>query len=75
MITYAGQDTDQEEHSSFVGENANLYNYFGNQYGSFSENWKLTYLKTKQYLSRAYIQWMLNHTTWNLFFFFICVTL
>ena len=29
-----------------AGENANLYNHSGNQYGSFSENWKSTYLRT-----------------------------
>ena len=40
MIVYAGEDVEQEEHSSIVGGNANLYNQFGNQYDNFLENWK-----------------------------------
>jgi hypothetical protein len=27
------------EHSSTAGGIANCYNYFGNQFGGFSENW------------------------------------
>jgi hypothetical protein len=29
-----------KEHIFIAGESANLYNYFGNQFGSFSENWE-----------------------------------
>ena len=49
MIASAGVDVEQEEHSSIVGRNANLYNHSGNQQGSFSENWESTYLRTQQY--------------------------
>jgi hypothetical protein len=36
----AGKIMEQVEHSSIAGRNTNLYNYFGNQSGSFSENWE-----------------------------------
>ena len=36
---------EQGEHSSVAGGSANLYSYFGNQYGYFSENRELIYLK------------------------------
>jgi hypothetical protein len=35
----AGEDV-EKEHSSIAGGSANLYNYFGNQFGSFSKNWE-----------------------------------
>ncbi|KAL6057836.1 hypothetical protein STEG23_034039 [Scotinomys teguina] len=44
---HVGENVEQEEHSSTVGGNANWYNYSGNQYGGFSENWELYFLKTK----------------------------
>jgi hypothetical protein len=37
---YAGEHVVQQEHSSFAGVNANLYNHFENQFGGFSENWE-----------------------------------
>ena len=40
MTADAGKDVGKEEHSSIAGGIANLYNYSGNQSGSFSENWK-----------------------------------
>jgi hypothetical protein len=39
-ISHAGEDVEKEEHSSIGGGSANLYNHFGNQLGSLSENWK-----------------------------------
>ncbi|ERE70350.1 zinc finger protein [Cricetulus griseus] len=45
-----------------AGGSANLYSHFADQYGSFSENWKSTYLKTQQYHFWAY-QEMHIHTT------------
>jgi hypothetical protein len=36
----AGEDVEKEEHSSFVGRIASLYNPSGNQSGGFSDNWK-----------------------------------
>ena len=47
MNAHAGEDVEQEEHPSISGGYANLYSYFGNQYGGFSENWELIYLKTQ----------------------------
>jgi hypothetical protein len=35
-----GEDGDQGEHFFIAGGNANLYNQFTNQFGSFSENWE-----------------------------------
>jgi hypothetical protein len=31
---------EEGEHSSIAGESTNWYNYFGNQFGCFSENWE-----------------------------------
>jgi hypothetical protein len=44
-----GKDGEQWEYSSIVGRSANLWNNSGNQYGSFSENQELIYLKTQPY--------------------------
>ena len=41
MTAHAGEDVDQEKHSSLTGGRANLYNHFGNQFGHFSENWEI----------------------------------
>lgn len=38
VTVHAGEAVEQGEHSSIVGEIANFYSYFGNQYGCFSEN-------------------------------------
>ena len=35
---HAGEDVEQEEHFFIAGDNENLSNHFGNQYGRFSEN-------------------------------------
>jgi hypothetical protein len=35
----AGEDMEEEEHSSIVGGIASLYNHSANQSGSSSENW------------------------------------
>jgi hypothetical protein len=35
----AGEDVENEEHSSIVGGIASLYNHSGNQFGGSSENW------------------------------------
>jgi hypothetical protein len=35
----AGEDVEKEDHSSIVGGIASLYNHYGSQSGSFSENW------------------------------------
>jgi hypothetical protein len=40
VIAHAVKDVEQGEHSSIAGGSANLYNHFGNQLGSFSENWE-----------------------------------
>jgi hypothetical protein len=39
VIAHAGEDVEQEKHSSIAGGSANFYNYFRNQFGGFSENW------------------------------------
>ena len=49
MTAYAGEDEEQEKHAY----SADLYKHYGNQYGGFSENWKLIYLKTQEYHSWA----------------------
>ena len=40
MTEHAGEDVEQEGHSSIASGSENLYNYSGNQSGSFSENWE-----------------------------------
>ena len=52
---FVGEDVKSGEDSSTADGSANLYNHFGNKYGSFSENWESIYLKTQQYYSWAYI--------------------
>jgi hypothetical protein len=39
-IAHAEEDVEQGEDSSTAAGSANLYNYFGNQFGGFSENWE-----------------------------------
>jgi hypothetical protein len=41
VTAHVGEHVKQGEHSSIAGGCANLYIHFGNQYGSFSENWDL----------------------------------
>jgi len=58
-----GEDAEKEELSSIVGGIAKWYNHSGNQSGGSSENWTFHYLRTQLYLSWAYIQKILQHTT------------
>ena len=51
MTAYAREDVEYGEHSSIAGVNENPYSHFGNQYGNFSENLELVYLRTQQYHS------------------------
>jgi hypothetical protein len=37
MTSHADKDVKKEEHSSIASGSANLYNYIGNQFNSFSE--------------------------------------
>jgi hypothetical protein len=55
----AGEDVEEEEHSSIAGVIANWYNHSGNQCGGSSENWTWFYWKIQQYYSWAYTQKML----------------
>jgi hypothetical protein len=52
----AGEDVENEEHSSIAGGIASLYNLSENQSGGSSENWTYYYRRIPQYLSWAYIQ-------------------
>ena len=45
MTVHAGKNVEPVEHSSIDGGAANIYSYYGNQYGGPSENCELTYLK------------------------------
>ena len=49
MTAYAGEDVEQSKYSSIAGGSANLYSFFGNHYGRFSEKWKSIYLKIQLY--------------------------
>jgi hypothetical protein len=40
VTAHADEDLEKEECFSIAGGNINLYNHSGNQFGSFSENWK-----------------------------------
>ena len=46
---HAVKDAEKGEHSSIAGGITNLYNRSGNQSGSFSESWELSYLKTSYF--------------------------
>jgi hypothetical protein len=39
VTALTGKDVAQEEHYFIAGGIANWYNYFGNQFCGFSENW------------------------------------
>jgi hypothetical protein len=39
MIEDAGEDVENEEHSSIAGGTASWYNHSGNKSGGSSENW------------------------------------
>jgi hypothetical protein len=51
---HAGQDVEHGEYSFITGRSENLYNYCGNLFGDFSENWDSFYLKTQLYHSLTY---------------------
>jgi len=59
----AGENVEKDEHSSIVGGIVNWYKHSGNQSGGSSENWIFHSLRTQLYLSLAYTQKMLQHTT------------
>jgi len=61
--TDAGKDVEKWGHSSIFGGIANWYNHSGNHSGGSSENWTFHYLRNQQYLSWAYTQKVLHHTT------------
>jgi hypothetical protein len=62
-IAHAEKNVEQEEHLFTDGGSTNLYNYFGNQFSHFTENWELFYLKAQLYHSWTYIQNMVQNTT------------
>lgn len=43
---YVAENVESGVHSSNSGGSENLYNHFKIQYGRFSVNWELIYLKT-----------------------------
>ena len=47
MTAHAGEDREQEEHSSIASGSTNLYNYYGNQYVCSAEIWDSVHLKTQ----------------------------
>ena len=55
MRVHTDNDLEQGEYSS-VGGSANLYSYYGNQYGDSLEIWESIYLKIQLYHSWAYTQ-------------------
>jgi hypothetical protein len=40
VTAHAVKDVEQGEYFSIVSRSANVYSLFGNQFGSFPENWK-----------------------------------
>jgi len=65
----AGEDVEKEEHFSIVGGIADWYNNSANQSGGSSENWTLSYLRTRLYLSWAYTQKMPQHITRHVLYY------
>jgi hypothetical protein len=47
VTAHVGNDVEQRECSSIAGKSENLNSHIENQYGSFQESWKTTYLKTQ----------------------------
>ena len=56
MTAHAGKNVGQGEQSSTAGGSANVYSHFVNQYGSFSENWKLIHLEIPANIIPGYTQ-------------------
>jgi hypothetical protein len=46
---HACEDVEHREHFSIARGGKNMYNYFGNLFGGFSENWEEIYLKNQLY--------------------------
>jgi hypothetical protein len=69
VTAHAGEAVEQGEHSSTDGGKAKLYNNFGIQLGSFSEDWEKFYLKTQLYHSWAYTQKMPHNITGSLAYY------
>jgi hypothetical protein len=63
VIAPDGEDMEKREYYYIDGGNVNMYSHFGNQFVSFSENWKYFYLKTQLYYYREYMQNIPHHTT------------
>ena len=55
QITNVGEDREKREPCYTVGENVNLCNHCGKQYGTFSKNSKRNYQMTQQFHSYVYI--------------------
>ena len=51
VAVHPGKEVEERGHFSIVAGSTNLYSLFGNQFVSFSENWKYTYLKAQVYHS------------------------
>jgi hypothetical protein len=62
MTAYAGMSLEYGEDSSIAGGSANLYSYFGIQYGISSDNWESIHFKIQIKYSWANTQSILNHT-------------
>ena len=55
------EDVDKEKHFFNAGGNASWYNHSKYQFGDFSENWILYYLRTQRHQSWAYTQKIPQH--------------
>ena len=55
------EDVDKEKHFSNAGGIASWYNHSEYQFGDFSENWILYYMRTQGHHSWAYTQKMSQH--------------
>jgi hypothetical protein len=49
VIADAGKDVEKKEHFSIACGIPNWYNYSGNQFCIFSENWTYSYLRIQLY--------------------------
>jgi hypothetical protein len=72
MIVHVVEDVEQEDSSIACGS-AEMYKYFGNQFGCFSENWEYFHLKTQLYHSWACSQKMFDRPTMLLAALFVIV--
>jgi hypothetical protein len=51
VTVHAGEDVEQEEHSSIASGSINLFILYGNQYGGYSESWESIYLNIQLFYS------------------------